>query len=184
MKSLKTLFCVALLVCCGFLFTACGGKEPTIPAKTGFDITDVSGQTKHVSTWQQATSNLTGGETITLFEDVVVNSSFKISVGLTINGNNHTIKAKEGFDLNLDKPIKEKTRNVISVEGNEIVVKLKNLTVDANQQCRGISLSNKGDLTLDNVTVKNGYISNANADGDNFYTAGLAAANFTNLKII
>lgn len=181
MKNFKAILCVALLICCGLMFAACGNKDKT-PAKTGFDVTTADGQTTHVTTWKQATTNLTGGETITLFEDVELNDMFTINVNLIIDGNNHSIKANQNFNLNLDKPTKEKTRNVLVVDNSNIMVTLKNLTIDANNKCRVLALT-KGELTLDNVLIKNGLISNENAAEDNFYTAGLFAANYTKLNI-
>ena len=97
---------------------------------------------------QTAIDNAAVGDVITLGADITTDSKITITKGITLNGNNHTLKYTK-TDRAIEMP---NGANDAGADGDVIIIK------DLNVECsggRGINYNaSSGKLTLENVTVK------------------------------
>ena len=103
-----------------------------------------------VTTEAQLQEAIETGGTVNLGGDIELTKTLKLASGaVTINGNNHTLKAADSFQ-SVDK------NAVIWVNGGQLT--LNNVTVDANSKARAI-LDDAGKLTINTgTTITGGYV--------------------------
>ncbi len=132
-------------------------------------VTDSDSTTNHCSStsYETAVSALQGGETITLYGDVELQSTnINITTAVTINGNGYKMKVADSVEWKATSTI---------VFTNDATI--NDLTVDANSKARVMAVKTKSTggystLTLNYVTLQGGYHN---------YCAGLLVTGLSNL---
>ena len=116
-----------------------------------------NGTTEYYMTLEAAIAAAQSGDEVVLHNDVLVSGKQTITTAITINGNNHSIKADETAVWyttgNPPHNLKQYKTHLLGLNSDNIT--LKNIVLDCNDNAAGINLYCAQNVTFDNVQIIN-----------------------------